>query len=292
MRSLLLAVLVSWACAEGVAPQQPRPSAAPNATADATEEKTTNLVQAPEEQQEEQEEEQEEQAEEPQEEQEQPTPAPAKPFSYDEWTAELPTRGMPKIPGPPFPYLNSGGKKGAFDQLRKYRWDVWEYEQAVMIERDYLNKWREWERNIPQSTLDRMEKIQQRNLNICGYWKSSSEVPSPVNGFGPDFEELKRLVIEFKKYQGAYLKAYSFGRLDLVRSHGGEAALRWHDQLATVVKEIIGLEKFIDGTRAAEKISRDVLYAIDGCSDDMPLLNLCPHPFIYSNLWSSDCDLF
>jgi len=278
MRSLLLAILVSWACAEGVAPRQRDNTG--NAIPAATEEKTTNLVQAPE-----------EQAEEPQEEQaeEEMTSAP---FSYEEWTAELPTRGMPKIPGPPFPSLNSGGKKGAFDQLRKYRWDVWEYEQAVMIERDYLNKWREWERNIPQSTLDRMEKIQQRNLNICGYWKSSSEVPPPVNGFGPDFEELRRLVIEFKKYREAYSKAYRFGSLDLVRSHGGEAALRWHDQLATVVKEIIGLEKFIDGTRAAEKISRDVLYAIDGCSDDMPLLNLCPHPFIYSNLGSSDCDIF
>ena len=244
-------------------------------------------------QQEEEEETEEEAEEEAEEEEEEEASVPAASFSYDEWTAAPPARGMPKIPGPPFSYLNSGGKKGAFDQLRKYRWQVWEYEQAVTAERDYLNKWREWERNIPQSTLDHMGKIQKRNLNICGYWRSSSEIPPRVTGFGPDYEELERLIIKFKKYQNALSKDLSvFKSAALVRAQGGEAASRWLNQLQTVVRDIKRLEKFIDGTMAARKIERDVLYAIDGCSDDMPLLNLCPHPFLYANLNNSDCDIF
>lgn len=239
----------------------------------------------------EEEEETEEEAEEEEAEEEEAS-VPAASFSYDEWTAAPPARGMPKIPGPPFPYLNSGGKKGAFDQLRKFRWQMWEYEQAVTAERDYLNKWREWERNIPQSTLDRMGKIQKLNLNICGYWKRRSEIPPRVTGFGPDYEELERLIIKFKKYQNVLSKDLSFKSTALVRSQGGEAASRWLNQLQTVVQDIKRLERSIGGTMAARKIETDVLYAIDGCSDDMPLLNLCPHPFLYANLENQDCDIF
>jgi len=56
MSSLILAVLVlmSWACAEGVAPPRQYDKAA-DASADATEEKAASSVQAPEEQEGEQE---------------------------------------------------------------------------------------------------------------------------------------------------------------------------------------------------------------------------------------------
>ena len=129
MRSLLLAILVAWACAEGVAP--PRQTPPQNATAS---------VQAPEEQSEEpQEEREEEQQEEPQEEQE-----AVKAFSYDEWIAEPPVLGEPKIPGPPFPHLEAGGKKEAFDHLRRLRWDTWLRERVVLAEEAWIENWEEW----------------------------------------------------------------------------------------------------------------------------------------------------
>ena len=140
MRNLLLAVvLVSWACAE------PRQYTQPHPTADATGEEAAALVQAPgdREREEEQEEEQEEQEE--SEEPEQPTPAPVKPFSYDEWTAEPPTHGEPKIPGPPYPHLEAGGKKELYDRIRRLRWYLWPEDRVVLLEEAWLKNWEEWE---------------------------------------------------------------------------------------------------------------------------------------------------
>ena len=135
MRNLLLAVvLVAWACAEGVAPT--RQTAPQNATADATEEEAATLVQAPEEQAEEQEEEQEEE--------EQAATTPPKPFSYDEWTAEPPTRGEPKIPGPPFKYVDAGGKKEIFDRIRRLRWAMLRYDMMLFAHEAWIIDWEEW----------------------------------------------------------------------------------------------------------------------------------------------------
>ena len=126
MRSLLLAaILVSWACAEGVAPPRQFDQAA-DASADTTGEEAATLVQAPEEQEQEEQEEQ------------------AKAFSYEEWTAEPPTRGEPKIPGYPFPYLEAGGKKELYDRIRRLRWFVWLFERIVLAEEAWIENWEVW----------------------------------------------------------------------------------------------------------------------------------------------------
>ena len=93
-------------------------------------------------------EEQEEQDEEEEETEEQDEPevsASAPDFNYDEWTAEPPTLGKPKVPGPPYPYLEAGGKKELFDRLRRYRWLAWEHEKTVDMEEAWIANWEKWE---------------------------------------------------------------------------------------------------------------------------------------------------
>jgi len=135
MRSLLLAVmLMSWACAEPRQYTQPRP------TADATGEEAATLVEAPGDREREEEQEEEQEEEEP----EEPTPAPVKPFSYDKWTAEPPTRGEPKIPGPPFPHVEAEGKKGLYERIRRLRWDIWPMDRVLFSQEAWVKNWEEW----------------------------------------------------------------------------------------------------------------------------------------------------
>jgi len=136
MRNLLLAVvLVSWACAEGLAPPRQLDKAA-DATADATGEEAATLVQTPVDR--------EQEAQRDDEQEEDPTPAPTSNFNYDEWTAALPTLGKPKIPGAPFPYLEDEDERGLYDRMRRLRWAVWEYERYVIVKEKWTDNWVRW----------------------------------------------------------------------------------------------------------------------------------------------------
>ena len=193
----------------------------------------------------------------------------ATPFNYDDWTADLPTRGQPKIPGPPYPYLNADGKKGIFDQLRKFRWDVWEYEQALTIEKEYLDKWLELERNISQETYDVFGSLSFiSNAVFCGNWETPPH--RAINQFPaltPDRDELEKLIAQYARLHPAAgtQTRLSFGNENLLLSDGGEVASRWLNKLKTVIVEITQLESSNrNGARQAQihsHISRTTIYS-------------------------------
>lgn len=226
MRSLLLALLVLWGCAEGVAPRQY--DKAPNASADATGEEAATLVQAPEEQADEQEE-QEQQEE--QEEQEQMTATPAESFDYEEWTAALPTRGRPLIPGPPFPYLEAGGKKEIFDRLRRLRWVVWEYEKSVRARDAWIKNWEKWERD---GHVVRLAAITAAKRICTNYSPTNKSYPLRANN-----PTLKALLAEYRTAISRLEQLaddQSWGDLstamgNLLYTYGDPAVRAWHQEL-------------------------------------------------------------
>jgi len=91
-------------------------------------------------------------------------------FNYEEWTAELPTYGKPKVPGPPYPYLEAGGKKELFDRLRRYRWLVWEQEQTIDLEEAWVVNWEQWEKEGHPVRLTKEEcksgKLRENDSNL------------------------------------------------------------------------------------------------------------------------------
>ena len=145
MRSLILTVLVLmlWGCAGGMTPTRQLDKSENAIPEETSKEKTTSLVQTTEGQQESQEA-QEEQEEQEEEQEDERMSTPAESFSYEEWTAEPPTHGKPKIPGAPFPYLEDEGKRGLFDRLRRLRWAVWEHELYVITKREWRRNWDDW----------------------------------------------------------------------------------------------------------------------------------------------------
>ena len=250
MRSLLLAVvLVSWACAEGVAPPRPLD------TADATEEKAATLVQAPEEQE------------------------------QEEWTAAPPKLGKPKVSGPPYPHLNEDSRLGLFDALRKLRWLVWEYEQAVRVEQSYLRKWEVWIGNLsPKPTA-----LDQFFVKRCGHWEGDwTKVLHEGQTWPMGYEGLIELITQYATlYPTADVRTVvSMWEEGLVRSDGGEAVSSWLTKLKTVVEEIANLER--SNRIYAAQIESNVLEIIDGCTSDMTL-NLCPHPIMSWNIDGGHC---
>ena len=216
----------------------------------------------PDEQEEEQDDE--EDPEEPDEQEEEPmedpdpevsTPAPN--FNYVEWTAEPPTLGKPKVPGPPYPYLEENSRRGLYDQLRKYRWLMWETERMLdriaAIELEWVENWEAWEargggiafvREIRRKT-DAGDN--EPNNVICGRYRSRGspylryplrsddrtleklarerkqlDATNPlwtVIGYGGNTEEHKKIK-RFIHYLGVELRAY-----------GEEKAVAWYKQV-------------------------------------------------------------
>ena len=250
IRTLLLAVLVSWGCADVAAPPKQFNNAA-DASADATEEEAATLVQAPEEQ--------------------------------EEWTAEAPTLGKPKVPGPPYPHLNEDSRRGLFDTLRKLRWSVWEYEQAVRVERSYLHKWEVWTGNLS------LNSFSDQYVMRCGHWGGDwTKISHRGQTWPMGYEGLIELITQYATlYPTADVRAVvSMWKEGLVRPDVGEAVSSWLAKLETVVEEIANLER---GNRVyAAQIESNVLEIIDGCTADMTL-NLCPHPTMSWNVNGGHC---
>ena len=48
------------------------------------------------------------------------------------------------MPGPPYPYLEAGGKQEIYDRLRLLRWDVWAVDRWVLLEEAWIINWQEW----------------------------------------------------------------------------------------------------------------------------------------------------
>ena len=259
MRFLLLAILVSWACAEGAEP--PRQfDTAPNATADATGEEAATLVQAPDEQEE-----------------------------QEEWTAVPPKLGKPKVSGPPYPHLNEDSKRGLFDALRKLRWLVWEYEQAVRVETSYLQKWEGWAANWATSVSSTPGARSNIMWTLCGHWGGDmAKVANQGNAWGRGSEGLIELITQYARlYPTVDVRAtVSMWKEGLMRPDVGETASSWLAKLETVVEEIARIER---GNRVvAARAESNVLEIIDNCTADMTL-NLCPHPAMSWNINDGHC---
>jgi len=164
MMGLMLAVVLSvWGCGEGNTHTQPTSNAEdanPKATATelitASELESSSVPEGEEEDEQEEEPDEQEETEEPEEQEEDemgedPDPevrSPAADFNYEEWTAESPTLGKPKVPGPPYPYLEENSRRGLYDLLRKFRWAVWighrsglEYYTAAL---QWYQNWDDW----------------------------------------------------------------------------------------------------------------------------------------------------
>ena len=93
--------------------------------------------------------------------------------SKEEWTVAPPARGEPKVPGPPYLHLNEDSKRGLFDKIRKFRWQVWEYEQAVIVEKTYLDHWLYWEQTWSHSRAGLPSSSNPHGGSgglVCGDW--------------------------------------------------------------------------------------------------------------------------
>lgn len=220
----------------------------------------------------------------------------SEPVCEEEWTAEPPTRGEPKVPGPPYPHLNEDSKCGLHDKLRKFRWQVWEYEQAIEVEKKYLDHWLEWERERAQITIDGATHAWRNNPDMffhCGDWGGDwKKIPHRFRSMPHhplDWQsELQKLISQYERLHPtpgvpAHL---SFGNEELVRSHGGEAITSYLAELETIVEEIAKSERA--NGEELRQIERRVLEAIDGCSPDMTL-SICPHPSISWNISDGYC---
>ena len=226
MRGLILAVLVTWGCAEGVSPPRQFDKAA-----DATGEKAATLVQAPvDREQADPQEEQEEQQEEEQEEA-QMTSTPAESFDYEEWTAELPTRGRPLVPEPPFPYLEAGGKKEIFDRLRRLRWVVWEYEKSVRARDAWIKNWQKWERD---GHVIRLAGRTDAKRICTEYSPTNKSYPLRAND-----QTLKVLLSEYRTAKSRLKQLaddrswrdLSTAMWNLLSAYGDPAMRAWHQEL-------------------------------------------------------------
>lgn len=169
MKNIILTVLLALGCGEGGTHTHPAAStedAKPSVTV--IERIIATTIDEPDEQEEPEEESDEEQEDEEsdederedeeedepderdEEEQEQvEASAPVANFNYVEWTAEAPTLGKPKVPGPPYRYLNENSRRGIYDQLRKYRWLMWDAERMLdrraAIDLEWVENWEAWE---------------------------------------------------------------------------------------------------------------------------------------------------
>lgn len=267
MRGLILAVLVTWGCAEGVAPRQF--DTAPNATADATGEKAASSVQAPEEQAEQQDEEQEEQM----------TAMPAESFDYEEWTAELPTRGRPLVPGPPFPYLEAGGKKEIFGRLRRLRWFVWEYEKSVGARDAWLKNWQKWERD---GHVIRLAGRADAKRICTEYSPTNKSYPLRAND-----QTLKVLLSEYRTAESR-LKQLADDRSwrdlstamgNLLSTYGDPAMRAWHQELAKLHADLFQTRQL--NIKSAMDMVLRIKRAIGCASFSHSPFNACWNPPLY-----------
>ena len=217
------------------------------------------------------------------------------PTNEEEWTVAPPARGKPKVPGPPFPYLNEDSKRGLFDKIRKFRWQVWEYEQAVIVEKEYLDHWLYWERvwshshaGLPSSA------IRSDGTKICGDWGGDQKKVYAEAGTSW-FAWLTSWVLLLQKLISQYETLHptpgvparlSFGNEALVRSKGGEATSSWLAKLETIVEEIAEIER--SNGEGIRQLERRFLETIEGCSADMTL-SICPHPAISWNIKGGIC---
>ena len=160
---MLLSLLVLWGCGAKHETAQPasgsddaNPEATVNGKITAHQLESDEEPEEPDEQEEEEDPEEQDEPDDPEEEQDEdemedePDPEVSAPApNYEEWTAEPPTLGKPKVPGPPYPYLEENSRRGLYDQLRKYRWMMWETERMLdriaAIELEWVENWEAWE---------------------------------------------------------------------------------------------------------------------------------------------------
>ena len=288
MRSLILAVLVLSGCAEGVAPPRQRDNTENAIPEETGKEKTTSLVQAPEVQAEQQEEQEEE-----------TTATPAKPFSYDEWTAELPTLGRPKVPGPPFLYLEAGGKKEIFDRLRQLRWVAWAYERVVLLEEAWVINWQEW---IEDGHGVRVAaRADAARLCVKG------GQPYPLR---TDDQSLKEIIPRYgaaRSEWGELAQSYDGGfRVELSKmerlifAYGSGTEEAWLSKLSSLLDSLVERRERTLGVRpgvadGVAKIIAEKIHKAHGCSRDDPF-NACWVPnlsisyyILYSSRYRQSC---
>ena len=213
----------------------------------------------------------------------------------NEWTAEPPTRGEPKVLGPPYPHLSEDSRCGLFDKLRKFRWQVWEYEQAIMAEKKYLDLWIEWKDFWYESTFAGRKRIDDNSGPVCGDWGEDWEKIYKESGrrwwSSPGFWAIKlqKVVTQYEDLHPTpgIVTSLSFGNDRLVRSYGGEAVSSWLAKLNTIVGEIAELER--SNGEGIRQIERFMLRSIEGCEETWTL-NVCPHPIILWNISDGFCD--